>query len=207
MPKRRFALERGGPRRLQVQWGHKGLKVFLDGLEVPPSGPHRGDYRLPDGSWIHVDMDAQSSTVDVLRDGQFLPGTRFDPFYQVTIAYAIVLALAGLHAVLAFLPFEQWIPEAAGLPLKTIAWALAAVFALLGLAARQRSKAALMAAIALFSIEGIVFAFMALAFPGRRLIIYGLLAVAAGLIQGLDGIREIEVSEKGSGAAADTGTS
>jgi len=197
MPKRRFALERGGPRRLQVQWGRTGVKVFLDGLEVPPSGSHRNDYRLPDGSWVHVDVDAQSSTVDVLRDGQFLPGTRFDPFYQATIAWAIVLGLAAVNVVLAFLPFEQWIPEAAGLPLKTIAWALAAVFALLGLAARQRSKAALMAAIALFSIEGIVFAFVTMQFPGKRAAIYCLLAIGAGLIQGLDGIREIEISEKG----------
>jgi hypothetical protein len=167
----------------------------LDGLEVPPSG--RNDYRLPDGSWVHVDVDYQSNTVDVLRDGQFLPGTRFDPFYQVTIAYAIVLALAVVNAALSFLPLDRWLPDAAGLPVKTIAWALAAAFAFLGLAARQRSKIALMAAIALFGIEGILFVLVAVAFPARKLVIYGLLAIAAGLIQGLDGIREIESSEKG----------
>jgi hypothetical protein len=132
MPKRRFALERGGPRRPLIQGGHTGLKVFLDGLEVPPSGSHRNDYRLPDGSWVHVDVDSQSSTVDVLRDGQFLPGTRFDPFHQVTIAWAIVMALAAANAALAFLPLDQWIPETAGLPVKTIAWTLAAAFADLG---------------------------------------------------------------------------
>jgi hypothetical protein len=194
MPKRKFALERGGPRRLQVQWGHRGLKVFLDGLEVPPSG--RNDYRLHDGSWVHVDVDAEGA-VDVLRDGQFLPGTRFDPFYQVLVASAIVLALAALHLALAFLPLAQWLPEAAGLPLKAIAWVCAILYALLGLAARQSSKAALMAAIALFSIEGFIFVIVTPAFSGRRLIFYGLLAVLAGLIQGIDGLREIEISEKG----------
>jgi hypothetical protein len=142
-------------------------------------------------------VDYQSNTVDVLRDGQFLPGTRFDPFHQVTIACAIVLAIAAANVALAFLPLDQWLPEAAGLPVKTIAWALAAAFAALGLAARQRSKIALMAAIALFVIEGLAFAFVTPMFPGKRVSIYALIGIGAGLIQGLDGIREIEISEKG----------
>jgi len=35
-----------------------------------------------------------------------------------------------------------------------------------------------------------------LAFAPRKLIIYALLAIAAGLIQGLDALREIEISER-----------
>jgi len=196
MPQRRFALERGGPRRLRVQWGREGLKVFLDELEVPPAGPHPNDYRLPDGSWVHVDVDPRFSTVDVLRDGDFLPGTRFDPFHQLAVAYGILFALAALHAVLIVVPLERVMPAALGRSLGPFCVALAALYALLGWGVLLRSKAALIGGITLFVAEGVVFGTVALAFPARRLVIYALLAVGAGLLQGLDALRVLALSEK-----------
>jgi hypothetical protein len=68
--------------------------------------------------------------------------------------------------------------------------------AILGFAVSKRSKAAMFAAIALFAVEGLCAGFGGLAFASRRLIIYTLLAIAAGLLQGLDALREIEISER-----------
>jgi hypothetical protein len=198
MPQRKFALERGGPRRLRVKWGwgSSGVKVFLDDMEVPPAGPHQGDYRLPDGTWVHVDVDAQQSSVDVLRDGQFLPGSRFDPFQQLAVTYVILLGLGVLHAVLAWLPIDSVLPPDIHIPLRSVSLGLAFGYAFLGFAVSKRSKPAMFAAISLFTVEAVCIGFVGLAFAGRKLIIGALLATAAGLIQGLDALREIEISEQ-----------
>jgi hypothetical protein len=66
----------------------------------------------------------------------------------------------------------------------------------LGFAVSQRSKAAMFVAISLFTVEGVCVGFVGLAFARRKLIIYALLAIAAGLIQGLDALRDIEISER-----------
>jgi len=196
MPQRKFALERGGPRRLQVKWGGSGVKVLLDDMEVPRAGPHRGDYRLPDGSWIHVDVDAAQSTIDVLRDGQFLPGTRFDPFHQLAVTFCILYGLSALHAVLAWLPIDSVLPPDVHIPLRSVSLGLAVAYAVLGFAVSKRSKAAMFAAISLFAVEGLCVGFGGIELASRKLIIYALLAIAAGLLQGLDALREIEISER-----------
>ena len=105
VPTRRFAIDRGAAKRLSISWerGGRTLRVFLDGLELPSTMPAGNDFRLPDGRPLAVDVDAASGTVDVICDGDFLPGTRFDPHHQLLLAYVTLFLVGTLHIAVAFL--------------------------------------------------------------------------------------------------------
>src|SRR6185436_19043277 len=116
MPVRRFAIDRGEPKRLTVKWsvGGRSAEVLLDGNPLVPIEPGGLRYRLPDGRPLAVSIEAETGNLDVIRDGEFLPGTRFDPHHQVFLAYATLFALAALHCLVPLLPLERVLPSLRG---------------------------------------------------------------------------------------------
>lgn len=206
MPKQLYALEPGGPKRLEISW--KGLwKDFtvkvdeqrvgtLDGLNVIKEGQQ---FTLPDGSVLNVRLVQKfpGSELQILRDGQPLPGSASDPETRFKNAYGMVFFIAGFNLVLGLLAvvFEVEFLQAVGIGFYSIIFGL--IFLALGFFTRMKSQAALIAAIVIFALDailGLVFSVMAGATPGATgLIVRGLLIIP--MFQGVPAIRALKQSD------------
>src|SRR5258706_7383481 len=164
MPKRIFALEKDGPKRLELSWGGfwKNFTVKLDGEIVLTAGGSAElkagrTARLPDGSALEVRLNTGigNQGLEVTRDGRPLPGSATDPEAQVKLAGGIVYFLAGLNLLIGVIAFAfdvRFLKENFGYgPL-----IVAALFGVLGYLTMKRSLAALIAAIAIYGLDGIV---------------------------------------------------
>jgi hypothetical protein len=153
MPQRTYALAHGETKRLKVRWDRqRRTRVFLDSSEIAPieSSPPR--YRLPDGSILALHVD--EGGLDILRDGERLPGSRFDPQHQLFVAVSVLLAVAVLHFAVQLTPLEQGLPR--DFPLNGyFGWAPAVglVYLTLGFLLYHRSRAALYSAMTLSFVE------------------------------------------------------
>jgi len=106
MPRKRYALEREGPRRLEVTWQNpwKNMSVRLDGQELGII-PTRQDmlagrqFILPDGSTLEVKLVKRSidTELHLVRDGRPVPGSYTDPLARFKLAYGIVLGITALY--------------------------------------------------------------------------------------------------------------
>jgi hypothetical protein len=178
MPKQLFALDKDGPKRLEISWGFmwKNFAVKLDGVVIlaaeGSSDLKAGkSVRMPDGTWLQVRLDTgfgKSNGLIVTRDGQPLPGSSSDPESLVKLAGGVVYAIAALNAIVGVIAFAfdvRFLKENFGYgPL-----IVAALFAVLGYFTMKRSLAALIAAIVIYAADGLltlVFQF-ADAAPGR----------------------------------------
>lgn len=164
MPSRKLALDPGGPKRLTVSWSGlwKNIAIHLDGAEVG-SIPSKVElqqgrsFTLPDASILHVKLTQGFANVElqVTRDGRPLPGSASDPAEQVKQAGYIVYFIAGLSGVVGIAAlFQVQILLEMGLDWTSLVGA--AIYAPLGFFTLRRSKAALIIAIALFILDGIV---------------------------------------------------
>jgi len=201
MPTKRFAIDRGGEKRLSISWGIGGrnLRVLLDGLELPPTAPGGRDFRLPDGRPLAVDVDARSGVVDVICDGAFLPGTRFDPYHQLLLAAAILFVLGGLHIAAAFLPVAEWFPGTEGLPI--VAAGVAVFYLAAGLAVSRRSRVFLYLSTLAATLEAVILA-IALFLAGLNVKLLLLLFLPlAPLFPGFSALEEISIEEESRPAA------
>lgn len=153
MPQRSYALARGETKRLKVRWDRYGrTRVFLDSNELAPASSSPPRYRLPDGSVLTLHVD--EGGLDILRDGERLPGSRFDPHHQLFVSVATLLALAALHFAAPWVPLKQWLPR--DFPLNDYwSWAPAVglAYLVLGFLLYYRSRAALYTAMALSFVE------------------------------------------------------
>jgi len=99
MPIRRFALERNGPKRLEISWKGrwKDFRVRAGGADVgfivDKSGLQAGrEFGLPDGSHLHARLTRQ---LTLLRDGRPIPGSATDPASILKVAYAVIFFIGG----------------------------------------------------------------------------------------------------------------
>src|SRR6185295_11085694 len=106
MPKNTFALEPGGPKRIEISWSGfwKNIKVSFDGAEVGSIADKSAltdgrDIKLPDGSMLHVEL---KKGLVVTRNGEPLPGSSSDLETLVKTAAYIMYFVAGLNLCLGF---------------------------------------------------------------------------------------------------------
>lgn len=203
MPKQQFALEKGGPKRLEISWGAfwKNTTVTLDG-NVIGTIPERESLRagqeftLPDGSTLRVQLvqKVSSAGLHVLRNGQPLPGSASDPEARLKGSAIAVFVVGGLNALLGLLGLftESEFLQMMGVGLFTLIFGI--VFLVLGFFVLRRSLVALIAAIIIFALDailGLYYIIDAGASPGFAWIIFRvLLLIAMGL--GIPAIRELK---------------
>jgi hypothetical protein len=99
---------------------------------------------------------AFSPELQVLRNGQPLPGSDSDPSKRLSVAYAIIFFIAGLNIVLGLIAVfteSEFLTERIGIDWTTIVFGM--VFLLLGFLVRGRSVVALAVAVVLFIASGI----------------------------------------------------
>jgi hypothetical protein len=152
MPESHYALARGEPKRLKVDWGSHHARVFLDSNEIAQTGSDPPEYRLPDGSVIALFFDREG--LDILRDGERLPGSQFEPQHRLLGAVATLLIIAAVHFVVWWMLRKQTLPR--GFRLNQLAdWLPAAglAYLVLGVLVYYRSRAALWVAMAAWLVE------------------------------------------------------
>jgi hypothetical protein len=166
VPTARFALERDGPKRLEIRWGLGwGLRtvVTLDGKEIG-SIPGRKELKegrlfpLEDGSTLSVQSGPNLITQEfrVLRDGRPLPGSASDPAQRLRVASGVLLVIGGLSIAVGLVAelfrVQQLMQRGIGLG----SMIEGVVYVLLAVLARRRSVVALGIAVALMVLDLVV---------------------------------------------------
>jgi hypothetical protein len=170
MPTQLFALEAGGEKRLGVSWKgmYKNVTVSLDdnpvGIIPNQKALSAGqEFRLTDGSTVKVQLVSKfmSSELQVLRNEQPLPGSASDPETKLKNAYLMVYFIAGLNLVLGFvsLLFDVEFLQGIGIGFGSIIFGL--MFVVLGFFVQRKSTLALILAIIIFALDGILGVFLA----------------------------------------------
>lgn len=201
MPKQQFALEKDGPKRLEISWG-LGWRNFTVKLDGEPIGKIEGGqktlkagqtFNLPDGSEINIKLKTGLATeLQVLRDGKPLPGSASDPRKKLAGAAGLIIFLGVLNIVLGLAASLFNVAFLQGLGL---GWS-SAIFGLilggLGLLVRQENLIALWAAIILFALDaifGLITAVGVGASPISGLIVR--VFFLAAMYQGVGAIKEL----------------
>ena len=210
MPTQRYALESGGDKRLEVSWKGmwKNFTITLGGNVVGTIAGQKElkagqDFELPDGSVLHVQLVQKFSSTELqtLRDGEPLPGSASDPEQQLKAAYGIIFFVAGLNIVLGAIAalFEVEFLYAIGIGWSSIIFG--AIFLVLGFFVKRESVAALILAIAIFALDGIVGFFLAVgqgAMPTGGIVARIILLIP--MVQGVGAIRTIKQQRSQAGS-------
>jgi hypothetical protein len=163
MPKKTYALEKNGPKEIEISWGFawKDFTVRQNG-EIIGTVSSQSElkagkqFKLKDGSDLQVKLNVglAKAGLEVLHDNQFLPGSDLDPVKQVNTAFGLLLFIGGLNILVGILLTAFRIPilgEIAGIGI--IAFGL--IFTGLAFAVKSRSLVALYIAIALLIIDAV----------------------------------------------------
>jgi hypothetical protein len=158
VPKRAYALERDGERRVEVAWEPfwRTTRVRVDGEELGVVDGREAltegaTFPLSEGGALEVRLVAGLfPELRVAKDGEPLPGSPADPVERAQQAAGAVLVVAMFSLLLATLGAGWTAVFAAG------------VYGALGMAVRVwRSRWALLLAIALFVVDGVTSSLLA----------------------------------------------
>lgn len=164
MPKQTYALEPGGPKRLEISWKGmwKNLTIKVDEQIIGTIAGQKelkqvNEFTLPDNTTLSVQLVQKISGAElqILRDGQALPGSASDPETRLKSAYGIVFVVAGLNLVLGLLAtlFQVEFLQSIGIGFFSIIFGL--VFLVLGFFVKMMSQTALIIAIVIFGLDAI----------------------------------------------------
>jgi hypothetical protein len=203
MQKLTYALEPGGPKRLEVSWKAmwKEFTVKVDDRVVGRASGQKElregkRFRLKDGSHLSVKLVNKLTGVEleILHDGQPLPGTSADPAARLKNAYRTVFLVAGLNVVLGLVAVLLEAPflQALGVGFYSILFGL--VLLVLGFFVKRQSQVALILAIAIFALDGVLgFVLMSaegvVPSPGGLL---GRILLLVPMVQGISAIRVLK---------------
>lgn len=163
MPRSGYALEPGGPKRLELSWGaffsSKKFVVTLDGNVIAEahsfSALKQGlSAELPDGSTLSITLKTgiAQNELEVLRDGRPLPGSPTDPQQLIKLAAGVVFLLAAVNfllGVLGLIVESAFLEQFAGVGI-----VIGIIYAVCGLFTMRRSRIALGIAMALYFADG-----------------------------------------------------
>lgn len=200
MPKQAYALEVGGEKRLEISWKGtwQNTTITLDGSSVGTIADQKAltsgqEFRLMDGTTLKIQLVKKfaSTELQILRNGEALPGTASDPQTKLKSAYSMVYFVAGLNLVLGAIAtfLNVSFLQSIGIGVGSILFGL--VFLVLGFFTQRKSTIALILAIGLFGLDGIVGFFM-FAMQGHNSNVGGIMArifLMIPMIQGIDAIK------------------
>jgi hypothetical protein len=163
--RQRYPLDPAGPKRLEVTWegSYRNYTIQLDGSVVGTIPGQKElktgrDFRLPDGSTLHVQLVRSflSQGVRLVRDGVPLSGTAADPAQQLRTACNILFFIGGLNLLLGLAAELGQVDFllAAGIGWESLAEGVA--FLVLGYFVRRRSMVALALAAALLAADTVL---------------------------------------------------
>lgn len=196
MAKMRFALDKGGPKRLELEW--KGMwedfVVILDGQQI---GAFRNkghlaegqEFILEDGRCLKVwrPDTGKFCLPEVFLDGQLLLASGYSPKKLLSMVYQFIFMIAGLNIFVGlkgtlfnnpvkYLPAAGWPSLGAGL-----------VFLVLGIFVMKKSLTALRIALGIYVVDSIAWFFFlqGFAWPIKIALLILRLGMILLLMQGL----------------------
>jgi hypothetical protein len=200
MPRKKYALEPGGPERLELSWGAgwKNLTVSIDGKSVgavadPKELKAGREFSLEDGSTLRFQTAQSFLTPElwILRSGQPVPGSTSDPAERLRSAAGMVFFVAGLNLLLGLLVVLFHVDFLARLGLGWYSLFFGGLFLVLAFFVQRRSYAAMLTAVILFALDGIL-GVIGSAMEGGRTPVGGIVArffLLMPMIKGLGAIR------------------
>jgi hypothetical protein len=176
MPKKRYPLSSGSSSVVELEWRGmwKDFTVRVDGQTLGTMNGQDelkkgGSWTLADGSTLEVMLakSALGAELQVLRDGAPLPGSPSDPQAQMNSAAGIAFFIAGLNILLGVVAMatDSQILAEIGIGWGSIIFG--AIFLGLGFGIRKGSLIALIAAIALFALDGVLGLYWVIEAGGR----------------------------------------
>jgi len=166
MPTKKYPLERGGKPRLELTWklGWSDFEIKLDGQQIGHiDGKARElkagrEFRLPDGRQLRIQFVQKltAAELQVLLDGEPLPGSGSDPEQQLKGAYGVMYFVAVASCIAGLLG-ALGVELMVRMGFNVVAVFIGVVFAGLAWAVQTyRSAVALGIGIALFAIDGVL---------------------------------------------------
>ena len=167
MPKTKYALEKGQQPRLEISWkmGWKDITIKLDGLEIGKIADKKElaegrDFTLDKNATLRVQLvkkGISGESLEVLINGQPIPGSSSDPNRRLAVAYGLVFFVAGMNVLLGLI--AELVPV--GILLNMGIGIYSVIFGLLTgimgfLVWKRHSSVALGVAVSLLIIDGIL---------------------------------------------------
>lgn len=204
MPTKRFSLEHGGPKRLEVSWKMmwKDVKIKLDGVEIGSIQNQKEftngrDFTLADGSKLNIKLTRRLLSLDIqlLRDGKPIPRSVSDPAQVLKSSYGTIFFIGGLNILLGFwalLDENMFLHKYIAEGVFNIFYGC--VFLILVLFVKNRSAIALGVAIVIFAIDGL----LSLLNASSTIVTVMMARIGFLLLmaQGFGAIRELKEEEK-----------
>jgi hypothetical protein len=207
MPSKRYAVDRGGPRRLEITWQNpwKDMTIRFDEQPVGAIATRQEllagrQFKLPDKSTLRIQLVKRSidSELHILRDGRAVPGSFTDPETRYKLAYGVVVGITALYLVLGLVSMLTHSALLQGLGVGAQSVALGAILILVSFYVKRRSTVGLGAAIVILLVDGLLAAVYAI-LAGRAPAVLGL-AIRGGLafllLDGIRAIREMDSEEE-----------
>jgi hypothetical protein len=214
MPKKRFALERGGEKFVELSWRPfwRDFRVAFMGQELGRMEGQgelsRGrDFRLPDDSILSVQLARRllMPELRVLRDGVPLPGSATDPAQRLRVAWVIIYFIGGFNLLLGLAAMALRSPLIMRMGIGYGSIAAGCVFLLLGFFVMKRSAVALVLALALVVLDALWTVYFA-ASSGGSLPTGGIIMRVLFIIflyRGFGAIRELKTDRGGAERSRD----
>jgi len=163
MPRKKYALIKSGPKEIECSWGFawKNFTVTQNGNIIGTIANQRElkegrQFSLADGStlWVRLKIGFGTSGLEVLHNGQPLPGSDMDPAQKVKVAFILLLVITGLN-LLAGILLSMLDLQSLGLGIGIGYIIFGVIFGALAFAVRAKSLVALYIAIALLILDAI----------------------------------------------------
>ena len=147
----------------------KDVTVLLDGNLVGVIPDQKAlsagqEFLLEDASTLKVQLVSKwmGTELQILRDGQPLPGSSGHPQTKLKNAYGVVYFIAGLNLVLGLVSFlfDVALLQQIGIGFGSIIFGL--VFLVLGIFVQRKSAVALILVIVIFALDEIIGVFLAI---------------------------------------------
>lgn len=166
MPKRTYALEPDGPKRLTINWKSMSFKdttITLDDVVVGTIPDQRElragqEFKLIDGSMLKVQLvqNISGSEVQVLRNGVPLPGSASNPETRLKGAWGMIFFIAGLNLLLGIIALLTGSELLANMGIGWYSLIFGGFFLIMGFLVKNRSKVALILSIVVFALDALV---------------------------------------------------
>ncbi|MFH0865811.1 MAG: hypothetical protein V1904_06430 [Bacteroidota bacterium] len=207
MSRKRYSLVKGGPKEIEISWGFawRNFTVRQNGQIIGTvSTQHElkegRQFSLSDESflWVKLNIGFGKAGLDVLHNGQPLPGSDSDPAQKIKNAFGILLFVAVINTLVGALLITT-VRELAAIGYGIVLYGL--IFIGLAMGVKKRSPAALIIAIVLLIIDvtaGIAFQQMLHNSMSLVWIIIRVLFLVY-LIQAIKPMKDLKNNKRGSG--------